>query len=99
MQGAQPLAKSEEQEKKEPAKAVQVQIAASKVVVHQEQQQSVFARQEATKPQAKQAPAPEKVPNEPKESENDDIDEDEAKDQALEMPEILADDSESEEQE
>jgi len=53
MQEAQPLAKSEE-----PEKAVQVQIAASKVVVHKEQEnttkhQSVVEMQEATKPQAK----------------------------------------------
>lgn len=80
MQEAQPLAQSEAQEKQEPAKAVQVQIAASKVVVHQEQQKSVVEVQEATKPQAKQAPAPEKVPSEPKESEHDDVDDDEEKD-------------------
>lgn len=82
MQEAQPLAKSEE-----PEKAVQVQIAASKVVVHKEQEnttkhQSVVEMQEATKPQAKQAPAPEKVPSEPEESEHDDDedDDDEEKD-------------------
>jgi len=53
MQEAEPLANSEEQEKKEPEKAGQVQIAASKVAVQKEQQQSVVERQEATKPQAK----------------------------------------------